>query len=64
MPWLRQTLSPRQVATLVGMILGEGGAKSADLPVQRVDKLEPIINLKLAKEPGLTIPQALLAPTR
>jgi putative tryptophan/tyrosine transport system substrate-binding protein len=49
----------RQVGTLVGKILG--GAKPADLPVQRVDQLELIINLKIAKALGLTIPTTLLA---
>ena len=51
--------SYRQVGTLVGKILG--GAKPADLPVQRVNKLELIIDLKVAKALGLTIPLTLLA---
>jgi putative ABC transport system substrate-binding protein len=51
--------SYRQVGTLVGKILG--GAKPADLPVQRVNKLELIIDLKVAKALGLTIPPTLLA---
>jgi putative ABC transport system substrate-binding protein len=51
--------SYRQVGTLVGKILR--GAKPADLPVQRVDKLELIIDLKVAKALGLTIPPTLLA---
>jgi putative tryptophan/tyrosine transport system substrate-binding protein len=51
--------SYRQVGTLVGKILA--GAKPADLPVQRVDKLELIIDLKVAKTLGLTIPPPLIA---
>ncbi len=50
--------SYRQVGTLVGKILG--GAKPEDLPVQRVDKVELIIYLKIAKALGLTIPPTLL----
>jgi putative ABC transport system substrate-binding protein len=36
------------------------GAKSTDLPVQQVVKLELVINLKTAKALALTIPQLLL----
>jgi len=36
------------------------GAKPADLPVQQAKKFEFIINLKAAKQIGLTIPQSVL----
>ena len=50
----------RQVVHYVNRILWEG-AKPGELPIQLPAKFELVINLKIAKALGLTIPPSLLA---
>ena len=53
-----QTDDYRNVGLLAGKILE--GIRPADLPVQKVVKIEMVVNLKTAKTLGLTFPITLL----
>jgi putative ABC transport system substrate-binding protein len=37
-----------------------GGIKPADLPIERPARFELVVNLKIAKDLGMTIPEAIL----
>jgi putative ABC transport system substrate-binding protein len=48
----------RRIGALIGKILK--GAKPADLPIERPDRFDLVVNVKTAKALGLTIPPSLL----
>jgi len=54
-----QTEPYTRVASMVDKILK--GTKPADIPVEQPKKFEFVINLKTAKQIGLTIPPNVLA---
>ena len=53
-----QVSASERCGALVAKVLG--GAKPAELPVERPTKIQLVVNLKTAKALGITIPQSIL----
>jgi len=52
---------PKCIGAPLSTLTKYQGAKPADLPIEQPEKFEFIINLKAAKQIGLTIPSDVLA---
>ena len=57
-PDLKETL--RRTASYVAKILKVKAAKPADLPVEEISKFDLVIDLRVARELKLEVPQSLL----
>jgi ABC-type uncharacterized transport system substrate-binding protein len=51
---------PANIAKLVSNRSDSEGESPADLPVQQITKVELVINLKTAKQLGITFPMSVL----
>jgi putative ABC transport system substrate-binding protein len=54
--------SPKDVARRIAAYVGRirKGAKPADLPVEQVSEYQLVVNLSIARELGIDVPQSLL----
>ena len=65
--WTREVSSPTErtfqiCVAVAGVYVGRilGGIKPADLPIERPARFELVVNPKIAKGLGMTIPEAIL----